>query len=158
MGLNRRISVSLGFAIALLAPSLEGQDEKKQSPKEQKVRKLLDLTGAGNMGKQTMDAMLDQFKKMPNLPEGFVDKFRELATAQDLQEMVVPIYMKHLDEETLDGVIAFYQTDAGKKMLKAQPAIMKESMELGQKWGQELAMKALKAVQEEKEKKKGKDE
>lgn len=151
-------ALALSLIVPLSAGSA-GQEgaEKKQSAKEQKVRKLLELTGAASMGNQVMDAMLDQFNKIPNLPEGFIAKFRELASGQDLLGQVIPIYMKHLDEESLDALIAFYQTDAGKKFIKAQPAIMKESMELGQKWGQELAMKALKILQEEKEKKKDKD-
>lgn len=154
-----RTPVLLGIAWALLAsprPCLEAQDDKdkKPSPKEQKVRHLMEITGAASMGKQVMDAMLDQFNKMNNLPEGFVAKFRETATGQDLLEQVIPIYMKHFDEESLDSIIAFYQTEAGKKLLKAQPAILKESMEAGQKWGQELAQKALRKLQEEKDKKK----
>jgi hypothetical protein len=157
-----RVRVVAGIAMVLLGPShfcLLAQDEKekKLGSKEQKVRKLLEITGAASMGKQVMDAMLDQFNKMPNLPEGFIAKFREVATGQDLLEKVIPIYLKHFDEESLDAVIAFYQTDAGRKFIKAQPAIMKESMELGQKWGQELATKALKSLQEDKEKKQGKD-
>jgi len=157
-----RVPVLVGIAMALLSPcrvSLGAQDEKekKTSPKEQKVRKLLEITGAASMGKQVMDAMLDQFNKMANLPEGFVAKFREVASGQDLLEQVIPIYLKHFDEESLDALIAFYQTDVGKKFIKAQPAIMKESMEVGQKWGQELATKALKSLQEEKDKKKEKD-
>jgi hypothetical protein len=158
-----RIPVVVGFAMAILAPSrlcLEAQDEKEKKPssREQKVRRLLEITGAASMGKQVMDAMLDQFSKMPNLPEGFIAKFREVASGQDLLEQVIPIYMKHFDEECLDALIAFYQTDAGKKFVKAQPAILKESMEAGQKWGQELATKALKSLQEDKDKKQEKNQ
>jgi hypothetical protein len=159
MSVTLPIPVVVGIALTLLAPlRAQEEKEKKQDPKEQKVRKLLELTGAASMGKQVMDAMIDQFNKVPNLPEGFVAKFREMASGDDLVEKVISIYMKHFDEESLDAVLAFYQTDARKKFLKAQPAIMKESMELGQKWGQELAMKTLKSLQEEKDKKKGKDE
>ncbi|HXX93057.1 MAG TPA: DUF2059 domain-containing protein [Planctomycetota bacterium] len=152
MNTRLRAGVLVGIGIALVLPLARLQGAQEPSPKEQKVRKLLDLTGAASMGKQVMDAMLDQFGKMPNLPEGFIERFKEVASGQDLMEKVIPIYMKQLDEETLDGLIAFYQTEVGKKFLKAQPAILKESMEAGQKWGQELAQKALQRLQDSKKK------
>lgn len=154
MNLVRPVSVALVLALALLAPVRAGSavqegKEKKQSALEQKVRKLMELTGSGSLGKQVLDAMCDQFDKLPNLPEGFVAKFKELAKGEDIVERVVPIYVKHLDEASVDAAIAFYQTEGGRKLLKAQPAIMKESMEVGQKWGQELAEKALKTLQKD---------
>jgi hypothetical protein len=99
------------------------------------------------MGKQVMDTMLDHFSKSADLPAGFIEKFKETANPDSLIELLVPIYVKNLDEETLDGTIAFFESTAGKKFIKAQPIIMRESMEAGQKWGAEAAQKALKALE-----------
>ena len=87
------------------------------------------------MGKQVMDTMLDHFSKSADIPEGFIQKFKETANPDSLVELLVPIYVKNLDEETLDGTIAFFESAAGKKFIKAQPFIMKESMEVGEKVG-----------------------
>ena len=81
---------------------------------------------------------------MPGLPPGFVTRFRELAMKEDLSEMLIPVYLKNLEEEDLDGLIKFYQSPPGKKFIAAQPAILQESMAIGQKWGTDLAERAMK--------------
>jgi hypothetical protein len=118
-------------------------EEPVQRDKEAKVRELLELTGAADMGKQTMDAMLEHFARMPGLPAGFIDRFKKIARPEDLLELVVPIYMKHYDVETVDALLVFYRTPAGGKMLQVQSQIMSESMEAGRKWGEQLARRAL---------------
>jgi len=128
--------------IALLAVAAQAQDTK-----EAKVRELMKLTGAADLGKQTMDSMLHEFRKMPGLPPGFLEKFRQTARPEELIERIVPIYMKHLDDETLDAAIAFYKTPAGRKLTRAQPAILQESFQVGKEWGQELAMKVMRDIQ-----------
>ena len=95
-----------------------------------------------------MDQLLDQFSGMPGLPPGFVEKFKELANPRDLEEMVVPIYVRHLDATTLDAVIAFAESAEGKNYFAAQPAIAKESMEAGSKWGRDLAGKVMQELKE----------
>jgi hypothetical protein len=110
---------------------------------EKKIRQLLDVTGASDLGKQTMEQMMAQFEQMPALPEGFAEKFLELADPDQLVEMVIPIYAKHLDEDSLDGAIAFAQSEAGRKFYEVQPMIVEESMQVGMEWGQELAKEVM---------------
>jgi hypothetical protein len=45
-------------------------------------------------------------------------------------------YARHLTAEELQQVTNFYRTPAGAKFIREQPAVMKESMTLGQQWGQ----------------------
>jgi hypothetical protein len=152
------IQLAIVTLLATLAAGTIGAAPEQQDPpppptnKEMKIRKLLDTTGAAATGKQVMDAMLNEFGKTNNLPEGFIEKFKETAKPDTLVEIIVPIYIKHLDEDTIDGAIAFFESPAGKKFLKAQPEILKESMEAGQKWGAESARKTLKALQDDKKK------
>jgi len=145
MNIQLAVVAVLGLTFAFpVAAAPEGQEK---SVKEQKIRKLLEITGASSSGKQIMDAMLDAFSKSPNLPEGFIEKFKETANPDGLIEIIVPIYLKNLDEDSIDGAIAFYESPAGKKFVKAQPVLIKESMEAGQKWGAEAAQKTLKALE-----------
>ena len=127
-------------AVQDAAPALP---QEQKSSKEIKVRELLELTGAAKMGKQMMDQMMTQFRRMPGLPEGFAEKFMEAAKPEDLVELIVPIYLKHVEERDLDATLEFFRTDSGKRWLAAQPAILQESVKVGQAWGQKLAMKVL---------------
>ena len=148
------------IAIALCLTALAGAEDKPEpakemSPKERKVRRLLELKGPSDMGKQMLDRMVDQFEGKPGLPKGFTDKLKELADMKNLAEQMVPIYLKHYEEADLDAAIAFYETPAGKHELQCQGAVQMESMEMAQKWAQALVDKAMAAYGAEEVKNKG---
>ena len=133
-------------AVAIAVPTFAA------SGKEAKVRRLLDLTGAGNMGKQAVDAMLDNFAHNKQLPKGFIPKFKARAKPDDLVNLVVPIYMKHLDDRALDGAIRFFSSPAGQAFVEAQPKMVRESMTVGQQWGMKLAKQTMAELEAEKSK------
>ncbi len=47
---------------------------------------------------------------------------------QQLEQPMIAIYSSVFSEEELQGIIAFYQSDAGQKMVKRQPELMQASM------------------------------
>lgn len=109
---------------------------------EESIRKLLNFTGAGDLGVQVTRQLTKQLKPlMPLAPESFWQDFEQQANAEELINMVAPIYQKHLSQSDIDAVTAFYQTPAGKKFIAVQPQILQESMQAGQQWGQSLARK-----------------
>lgn len=114
----------------------------------QSIKQLMLKTGAGNMGVMAMNQMVPALKQMiPDAPEKFWQDFMAEFNADDLEDMIVPIYKKYLSQEELDAINAFYDTPAGKKLIKVQPLIMQESMAAGQVWGQKVAMDVLKKYQ-----------
>jgi hypothetical protein len=110
---------------------------------EQLATKLLELTGATHLGKQVMDGMAENFTKFPGLPPGFLDKFRENAHPEELTALLVPIYVKSFDRDTLIAAIRFYESRYGRLMVAALPGATKASMEVGQTWGRKMAEKTL---------------
>jgi hypothetical protein len=110
---------------------------------EQLARKMLDVTGAGQLGKQIGDSMLSTFRKMPNLPPAFIDRMSLNMHFEQLTDLVVPIYMKHYDRKTMMAAIRFYQSDSGQTLVKALPVVTAESMEAGKTWGAEVAKRTL---------------
>jgi hypothetical protein len=111
---------------------------------EQLTRKLLEVTGAADLGKQVADGMMDSFGKMSSLPPGFIDRFKQNFQTDSLADLIVPIYMKHYDRDTIIAAIRFYGSAPGQRLVKALPAVTAESMEAGKTWGAELARKTLK--------------
>lgn len=144
---NHKIVLCAASCLVLCLAAFSSPQDKGTSQDQErvdaKIHELMRVSGAGDLGKQVMDQMLDAFRGMPNLPEGFLEKFRKSVDVQELVDLIVPVYRTHLDEATLDAVLAFAATPEGKKFYAAQPAILKESMAIGQKWGQEVAMKVL---------------
>ncbi|MBI3268388.1 MAG: DUF2059 domain-containing protein [Planctomycetes bacterium] len=139
-------------APAAAAPAAPADD------REPLVRKILDITGASKMGMQVMNAMMERSKQDPNLPPGFGEKFVAMAKPEDMTNLIGQIYLKHLDRETLEAMLKFYESPAGRKMIEKQPVIMQESMAAGQRWGQELAMKVLSELKAEHDKTDGGEE
>lgn len=110
---------------------------------EELARKMMELTGASNLGKQVMDAMADSLANTPGLPPGFMEQFKKNARGEDLTELVVPIYVEHYDRDTMTAAIIFYRSPQGQALLSKIPAVTQKSMVAGQEWGKTLARKTL---------------
>jgi uncharacterized protein len=107
------------------------------------ARKVLELTGASRLGKQVADGMVENLRKMPNLPPGFLDRFQNNVRTDELMDLMVPIYLKHYDRETLLAAIAFYESDHGQALIKQLPVVTAESMDLARAWGTAIAGRTL---------------
>jgi uncharacterized protein len=122
-----------------------------QQATEATVRELLAATGSADMGKKMLDNMFAVFRK--DMKDSKADSFFERMAAEinmnTLVEMIVPVYQKHYTEDELRAVIGFYKTPNGKKMLEKSPLVMQESMEIGQKWGREIAEKVMDRMEKE---------
>ena len=110
----------------------------------QSVKNLMELTGSANLGVQMFEQLIPALKKAaPNEPESFWDDLRTEFNPNDLQNLIIPIYQKHFTEADIQAINDFYQTPAGKKMVKVMPDIMQESFIIGQQWGQKIAQKVI---------------
>jgi hypothetical protein len=59
------------------------------------------------------------------------------------------IYARRFTAEELRQVTDFYRTPTGEKFIREQPEVMKESMILGQQWGQAVGQEVQKQMIEE---------
>ncbi len=87
----------------------------------------------------------------PEIDSSFWDEFEGEFMASSMDDLVdrfLPIYKNHLSLEELQGIIKFYKTPVGKKLIEKTPLIMQESMELGKAWGQEISETALRKLKE----------
>ena len=118
-----------------------GPDDLDHQTSEQLARREMELSGAGNLGKQLAANMAEQMKKLPNMPPGFMDRFVANIHPEELTDLVVPIYVKELDHDTLVAVVRFYETPAGKLLVSKLPVLTQESAEAGKEWGRSIAKK-----------------
>ncbi len=104
------------------------------------IKTLLNLTKSGELAVSMMQEMLNAYRQgLPQVPEEFWTKFARKVKTEDLVEMLVPIYDRHLTHSEITSLIEFFQSPVGKKLVSVQPEIMKESMQVGQAWGEKLA-------------------
>lgn len=133
--------ILLTFTIILAAATLSfGQDN---SVYKNALQEMMDISGATKSYKvvivQTFKMLKEQKSQVPDevwtqFEKSFLD-----ASQEELLEMLVPIYQKHISLPDLKAIIAFYQSPAGKRYSEKTPLIMQESMQAGQKWGIRLA-------------------
>jgi len=137
--MNKNIFAGLFLALTVFSTTASSEPASKKS-----IVSLMRVTGAGHAGVQ----MLGQMKKMmPGLSNEVWDKFRAEVKVEELTDLVVPIYQKHLTQEDVDVLNKFYATPTGKKLITTMPVIMQESMVAGQRWGQGIAYKLIQMQQ-----------
>ncbi|EQD35936.1 conserved hypothetical protein, secreted [mine drainage metagenome] len=107
------------------------------------VRQLLAAAHVDDLMQQVAQQMGQQIDVMvkhgmPCLAPGAVSSV--LTSPQAVQKMIdliVPIYRRNFTEQDVKGLLAFYRTPLGQKMLRMQPVIMRESMQAGEQFGRE---------------------
>jgi hypothetical protein len=137
------------FFLALAWPLAAQESSSVSSVKETKIRELLRATGAGNLAAQVMNQTIASFKKsMPDVSEKFWEGLRAEVKTEELEQKIIPIYAKHFDEVELQGLIEFYSSPLGRKVVSELPAVVQESFVVGQEWGREIAARVLARLKE----------
>ena len=97
--------------------------------------------------KGQLDQMLDQMRAMQAQQLRTLGQSEDAITNQNemmqyVEEMMgwetlkddyISLYIEVFSEEELQGLVDFYKSDLGQKLLVKQPELMKRSMEIGQK-------------------------
>ena len=96
--------------------------KKLSEDKRTLVIELLQLVNAKEQSQQVLDSMIQ------TMPLDVQATFKEALNADEMMKLVIPVYERYLTVDDLKSVITFYQSPAGKKLLDAQPKIMKDSM------------------------------
>lgn len=63
----------------------------------------------------------------------------------------MPIYVKNLTREEMAATIQFYRSPVGQSVIRKLPAILQESMAVGQQWGQQLGRDAMERLEKYKQ-------
>lgn len=126
--------------VAAAAPAAPALDPAFEAD----IRKLLELTGAAAMGQQMMDQMMASMKPMMGgAGDAFWEDFRKEVDANELVNRIVPVYAAHLTHDEVKQLIVFFESPVGRKLVAEQPAMMQESMLIGQQWGAEVAERVI---------------
>jgi hypothetical protein len=131
----------LAFAAMNPASALAAESEV---PTDQSVRLLLELTGAEQISLQMMDSMIKEFEgTFPDVPGSFWEEFRSEIRPGEIADLIVPVYQRHLSQEDVDDLTAFFSSPAGRRFVSKQPAILNDSMQVGAEWGARIGERAI---------------
>lgn len=144
------VIVVLGGAVQAAEDAPKQETQKPETQKQKDIRKLLTITGSGELGQQVMGQMMANFKKsMPQVPEKFWSDFMKEVHTSELVDLIVPVYDRNLTHDDVKELIRFYETPTGKKFVAVLPKITQESMSVGEKWGRDLAMRVMVKLQQQ---------
>jgi uncharacterized protein len=140
-----RLLACAALALTLLSgSSARAEVARPTGPKADDIRKLLVMTGSAQLGAQVMAQLMQSMKKaMPNVPERFWADFQKEVRTDELIDLIVPVYDRHLSHDDVKALIRFYETPSGKKFVSVLPQITQESMSAGETWGRGLAERVI---------------
>lgn len=118
---------------------------------EKDITKLMEITGSAKLAEQMANfiapVIFDGLRKShPEIPEGAVDITKEVVLSnfkaglhapKGLISRMVPIYARNFTHEEINGLLAFYDTDLGRKSIEVMPKLMQEAMTVGKEWADE---------------------
>ena len=62
------------------------------------------------------------------MPEEIRPSLRKAIKTDELMRRIIPVYERHLSKETIQALLDFYHSEPGNAWLRAQDAIMKDTM------------------------------
>lgn len=104
------------------------------------IKKLLELTGTTDIAKHVISQSIDQYRQLyPQVPDDQWGKVRGNVNENGLTERLAPLYDKHFTYDEIQGMLAFYETPLGKKLLSSMPDLTQSTDHVSRQWGKELA-------------------
>lgn len=145
----RTLLTIIAAAVLSLGPCQAAADEALTPQKRADIERLLEMTEALALGQQMSSLMVAQFTSVirqanPNIPKELLDTLPGIVNSviddhvATLKNAIIPIYHKHFSHNELKQMIAFYETDLGRKTIRVMPMLVQESMAAGQLWGRSL--------------------
>lgn len=140
---------SIIILLLLVSFSLKVFAEESSEDKTKDIRLLLELTGAEENSKQAIQNLINIMKKTaPAISDEYWKNFMKNLKTDVMINLLVPVYDKYFTHEDIKGMIEFYKTPLGKKIVSVQPSLTKDAMEIGQKWGIQISQQIMKDIQE----------
>ena len=134
--------------LALLTPGSMAAAQTPDPTLESDILKLLDYTGAANLGSQLATLMIRAIIQQSKLPQGAAaDIVSEVVRStvashvsgpNGLVARLVPVYAKYFTHEEIRMLLVFYGSDIGRKSVKVMPMVLQDGSQVGQAWANEL--------------------
>jgi hypothetical protein len=121
-------------AFALVPAVARAAEDEAEARKRKLAMDFMNITGVAAQGAQLTWGLLSSVAaSYPDVPE---EVWTELhgALTQELVERSLPIYTRNFDELELSQLIAFYESEIGRKLLERTPAIFEESASVLRGW------------------------
>jgi hypothetical protein len=133
--------LALMLAIPLMTRAQTTQDNDAE--KTALARQFLEATGALEQAIRVVETNLPaQRAANPAIPAVFWDRLLAQVKARrnEFLDETAPVFARLFTVAELKGLVEFYGSPLGKRLLQIQPQMSKELGEAGQRWGQRLSV------------------
>ena len=121
------LAIAGGQVLATAAPASEAQ-----------VRQLMDVVGVGKMlAQMNSQAVTTLQQSMPCVSPDFWQNYMDANQTQLFIGRLVPVYQHHFTADELEGLLKFYKSPLGQKVINEMPTTMAEANQAGQQWSHE---------------------
>ena len=125
-----------GLSLALVASM--GTASAATQPSEEQVRQLMEVVGVGKMLSQmNSQAVTVMQQSLPCIPASYWQGYMDANGTQQFIGRLVPIYQRHFSAEEIDGMLKFYRSPLGQKVITEMPTTMGEANQAGLQWSKE---------------------
>jgi len=107
---------------------------------EDQIREYLSLTQVEKTSHNLIIANVNamQLTSVPYFPASFWTDMKSEFLKLDITALYVPIFQRYLSEEDMNGILAFYRSPAGHKLLETQPMLTRDAQVALKAKGREL--------------------
>jgi hypothetical protein len=138
IGVMAGVGLALGTAGQVLAAT----------PSDQQVRKLFEVMHLSQMFGQMNSQMAGVMgQTVPCVPASYWHNFIDASGTEQLMKQMVPIYQRHFTAVDVAGLLKFYKSPLGQKVIAQMPLTMAEGMKVGQQWGRQRGEAMIKELQ-----------
>lgn len=135
------------LCLVLFVCSLAQAQSPSDPEKIQNIKKLIRLHGGLDDLKQKVDSQITAYcEKIPGLPPEYAESMKKVfdeIDMADLADKFVSAYAKQLTDKEVDGLLKFYESPLGKKVIAVMPKIHSEQSAIAKQWGQNCAVHVL---------------
>jgi len=124
----------LGFVAGILLAVATTQAFAAQ-PTEQQVRQLMDAIGLGkSLSQMNTQVAVSMKQSLPCVSSTYWQGYIDDNSSKDFVGRLVPIYQKHFTADEVDGMVKFYSSPLGQKVLTEMPLALAEANQAGLQW------------------------
>jgi uncharacterized protein len=134
--------------------------EKPDPAKEAAIRHLMEITQTSKLGENISGAITQQVRavmsrsiqqpdQMQKFMEAFTQKFQAAAPASAVTEAEIPIYSHYFTMEDIQGLIKFYESPLGQRVVKSLPEVVQSTQQAGVQMDQKAALDVLRSMSTE---------
>jgi uncharacterized protein len=141
----KRIFLALTACLVFALTGVAQQSSADTPATKEDVQRYLDVMHSREMMTKMMDAMSKPMHQMMHeqylkdkdkLPADFeermnkvMDDYMKNLPIEEMLQAMIPAYQKHFTKGDIDGLVAFYSSPTGQKVIQELPAITAEAMQ-----------------------------